>query len=834
LRGSNFPATSNQQPAILSTGVARRRQLRQNRENYLMLTTLAFRHTHAFTLLLLAITFASMPTKASMPSWQGVEIRRFAQASSNPLLIFAVGQGYLYGSKDGGKSWAPMRVPVRDGLTIEWANVDPLNERRLLVLARDQTANRNHLFYETEDEGKTWKSMPPSTIALPKPFPNSTVVPHVLQRGTKPMEWNPALLDTGYSIDDSIIQIGEESFFLKDRTLWALGIEKRWEIRYQFPPADAASSRFTYTNLLALENSVLVVRQPNGNWLQSADSGHTWADSISSFQTLNAGLTQPASTKGAPGYGETRCRVQASPASSQVLIATCVWDNRVHPSRTCLHHSADGGSSWLPPLASIANSVSTCSSDGLPSAWAPTALLMDKFNPKQLLIAWMAGGIFRSEDGGQSWTSSDQGLLFRDKHGGPFDFIAMAEPLPIRAVLYRDLEYLDQLISQGASINEPGNKLSGVLDAELTVLEDKRLGKAPPSLWAELRARGANVNPPEGRRSNFFKRALALQAPDIVNDLISAGYDWGRPTTEFKFGESISTEVEALVSSTDPLKRQVLENFVNAYIRADKFPAADVTVREMLENKEASKAVRILRAATKKTAFDKQSTPPRVDRLQLAMLLVQANKPEWARRLFLVAKQSNQLVLGDGYWGLVQKIRGTCNPKEAAWYVAQGMHNLRLDNCLNEFEFPDKSARLNILKYMIKSQSIDAEDWSSFLQKSSHKWILHTQYHRLFERELKFLPYAVVGVKLDGLAADSQVLGNRNYLRVTGLSAGYSAQLEGIQIGDAITHVDGKDTAGLQFPEVRKLLIGKAGSSVNVRILRGTETKVFKLVRKPN
>lgn len=608
---------------------------------------LAYSRTTALTLSLLVMLLTPTPTKASRPTWKGVEIHRFAQSSSKPLLILAIGQGILYRSKDGGQSWIPLRVPTRNGLTINWAHIDPVDHRRLLVLARDQTASRNHLFYESEDEGKTWKSLAPTTIQLPKPFPDSTVTLQLLLRGTKPTDSIPALIDTGYSIDEEVVQTGSKSYFLSGTTLWASVSENQWVIRHQFPPADAASRRYVYSNLLALDNTVLMVRQPNGNWLQSADGGHTWENPTNSFQTLNKELAQQTLANGSPRYGETRCRIQASPASAQVLVATCVWDNGSLPSRTCLHHSADGGNNWLPSLDLTTNSVIKCQSVGLPGTWAPSALVMDKVNPKQMLIAWMAGGVFRSEDAGQSWTSSDQGLRFRYQHEEALDFIALAEPLPIRAVLYRDLGLLDQLLADGASINEPGNQLSGVLDAELTAMEDKSLGKPNPSLWKELRARGVGANPPEGRRSNLLKRALELQAPEIVYDLIAMGYDWGRTAPEFKVGDSISTEIEGIISSADPGDRQVLESIVKAYIHAGKFPAADIAIREMLENKETRKAIEILRATTTKIALDKQSTPARVDRLELAMLLMDANEHKWAKRLFLAAKQVKPLVFND-------------------------------------------------------------------------------------------------------------------------------------------------------------------------------------------
>ena len=802
-----------------------------------MQNLLVYQRNCFHALLVLVIALASIPTSASMPTWLGVEIRHFEQSKSNPQIVIAVGQGVLYRSQDGGKSWLPLRVPVNERLTIEWADIDALDHRRLIVLAWDQSSSRQHQFYESRDEGKTWTSTTPVTMEFSKRVPASSVVPRSLRHGSTQTHSNQSfdkqLIDTGYSIATNVIQLAGKSFFLDGKTLWVSESEDGWVVRHQFPDADAENKRFVYSNLLALSNSVLVVRQPNGTWLQSKDEGFSWAESNNNLDKLNTRLVQASLGTSPTPNGDTRCRVQVSPANQLVLVATCVWDNGSLPSRACVHHSADGGANWSPPPKSTSYGIGACADVGLPTGWAPTSLLMDRSDPRKMLIGWMAGGVYRSEDGGQHWTPSDEGLRFREKHGGRFDFIAIAEPLIIRAVLFRDLAQLDQLVAQGASINEPGNKLSGVLDAELTVLEDRRSDHQVASLWPELRKRGVSANAPEGRRSNLLKRALSLSAPEIVDDLISDGYDWATPEHNCNNCAPASTEIGSLISSDDPRTRLALESILKKYIQANKFPAADVTIRELLMNNHRSSAVQILRAATAKNVLDKQSTPVRVDRLELAALLLQAGESKLAKQFFLAAKKEHRLSFNDEYWRLVQAIDVTCNPKEAAWYAAQGIRSVSLVDCLDEFEYPSKSARMNVLNYMVKTRSIDAEDWNSFLEKSSHSWVRDTKHHRLFESELKFLPYAVVGVEVDGLDADTPFRGAARYPKISGLLTGFPAQRQGVRVGDEITRVNGRSTVGMQFYEVRKLLIGRAGTTVQVQIRRGDEAMHFNLLREP-
>ena len=85
------------------------------------------------------------------------------------------------------------------------------------------------------------------------------------------------------------------------------------------------------------------------------------------------------------------------------------------------------------------------------------------------------------------------------------------------------------------------------------------------------------------------------------------------------------------------------------------------------------------------------------------------------------------------------------------------------------------------------------------------------------------------GVGIDGVPwADGMIV-------VKQLVAGGPAQLAGIKVGDIITHIDGKATAGSNFKDmVEYRLRGIAGTPVTIKIHRPGELKpyTFDLVRR--
>lgn len=85
------------------------------------------------------------------------------------------------------------------------------------------------------------------------------------------------------------------------------------------------------------------------------------------------------------------------------------------------------------------------------------------------------------------------------------------------------------------------------------------------------------------------------------------------------------------------------------------------------------------------------------------------------------------------------------------------------------------------------------------------------------------------GIGIDGAPwADGRIV-------VKQLVAGGPAHLAGVKVGDIITQIDGKETAGSDFRDmVDHRLRGRAGTAVTIKLRRPGETKAltFKLIRR--
>lgn len=79
-----------------------------------------------------------------------------------------------------------------------------------------------------------------------------------------------------------------------------------------------------------------------------------------------------------------------------------------------------------------------------------------------------------------------------------------------------------------------------------------------------------------------------------------------------------------------------------------------------------------------------------------------------------------------------------------------------------------------------------------------------------------------VSIKADG-----------DYIKIVGVLEGGSAIKAGIEEGDLIKAVDGKDMKGLSIDAVQAAVTGELGTEVSVTVLRGTEELTFKMERAP-
>ncbi|RYH67598.1 MAG: PDZ domain-containing protein [Alcaligenaceae bacterium] len=576
------------------------------------------------------------------------------------------------------------------------------------------------------------------------------------------------------------------------------------------------------SNLLVLGEDELVLRDTSGNWLQSNDRGETWAPASNGFQHLN-GLGPLAGSPGMPrALGETLCSARRSPVAgaATTLVARCVWDDRALPSSTCFHFSNDSGRTWTPPRVAGSRSSADCQQEGLRIPWYPTAQLLDVADPKKILVAWQAGGMFRSDDGGQSWHTSDDGLMFRSAPGLQIERIALGEPSLIKAVLYRDRELLQRSLAAGANINMEGNALGGVLEADILVRteEFRERGQASTPMWVELRRAGATSVASRKLLQSFLMSAMELKLPEVVDDLLGLGYDWGSPASaRRKWSDSTRSELHDVLQSSQRLNFTAdgTQQLISTYIRAARFPSADQTTLDLLNNGYAELAVNVLKASTRSMPFDRQSTARRVPEIVIATAMLSADKSAEARRLFATVKSANFRIASSETSDLLNAIGTTCDLGQARWYRARGVP-IKLawiyGHCLSDAKYAGPF-RFHMLRAMQDDFGIPPESWNIWADDNDKKWVTKTDLYKAAVREEAQRGNGVIGVVLNhGPGSDD--------FKIERTVSGLPAASQGVLAGDAIIAVDGIKPQLQSLGHVVARVEGQPGTWVRLDILR--------------
>lgn len=69
------------------------------------------------------------------------------------------------------------------------------------------------------------------------------------------------------------------------------------------------------------------------------------------------------------------------------------------------------------------------------------------------------------------------------------------------------------------------------------------------------------------------------------------------------------------------------------------------------------------------------------------------------------------------------------------------------------------------------------------------------------------------------------------YLKITEVYSGSSAELNGVQVGDVITEIDGKGLLTMDITAAQEKLSGEVGTRIRLKLLRDGEEKVVNLIR---
>lgn len=697
------------------------------------------------TLFYLCLLSAISPAFASRPTWVGVEIRSFAQIKAHPEVIYATGGGGLFKSLDRGQSWEPQKIPKESG--DPKVLVVPEDHEHLIMwsqyLAKPEGKPFPLRYQESKDGGRTWawKKIPVDAKKVAQNDQVSDLTIDLIERGGAWWVVIGNLLlrsaDAGATWEINaenvqnrilLLHTPASTYRLSGNTLFRSNDRGAfWDVLHVFPVPENTKG-FYATDLLSLSDGRLLLRI-NGVWYSAEDNGENLIVEEGGMADLPD--SPRIKTTSVPNRFSDRsnwyCRVRQAEEAQDSLFAFCGWDNGSWPSALCLHRSQDGGKTWNKNSESLLK----CHQD-LPS-WTPVSIWMDRADPNLIIASWMAGGVYRSEDGGKSWKNSDQGLRFR-KPDNDSGFVAVHETKLIRAVIERDKPALEALLAEGANINASGNYVSGVLEADLSVLIRARSPQTQDILYRYLRSKGAT---PPSRKAEGSEGIMALacifELTEVIKDLIDFGYDWAYLPKGIA-DSGLETEFADCIRYDKSDKRVIsgqLDTWINRYVRAGKFPSADQVVFELFEKKRPDLAFRVLKAASRRIAFDLQETPASHYRISIISHLFEIREYGWAEKVFLsypLAKNSKFLSSEEDQ--LTRDIGAICNPKVVEWYVKKGVPVSYSDFCLFESKY-SKSLRLKMLSLMNFQGQVD---WESWLSESETRWVKETAQYRQYRK----------------------------------------------------------------------------------------------------
>lgn len=697
---------------------------------------------------------------ASMPTWKGLEVRNFAQSASNPDVVYLSANAGVFKSSDRGVTWAPLKLPelVFDGLV----EVNPGNHKNLAVFPSYQKLN----FFESFDEGLTWRS---GVAEKPVNATDNSVSVNTgtdtLSSGTHAQsEWRPSAFIA------SARRISEAELSCKARG--------------NCPNRDAA----------------------------------------------------PAGLPNIPVPGRTSCGVFMSPASRLTQLANCVWDNGSLPSRPSLYRSLDEGKSWrfLGETGEIT---------GLPARWSQTAIHLDVANPDIMLMGWMAGGLYRTVDGGTTWSNVGADLAFRFRDDWIVRLARNETPL-YRAVLFRDEIALRAALAAGANINDAGNYHSSVIEADLAASEFmSREEGVITSMYAKLRELGAKTH--HGKQ--LACRAKNLGLSDVLEGLILDGYSLGAP--RYSSGKQTAPAPKNLIGmDVDPsdlphpldslpdtafiecLARSHQDGpikiiglpvgyWVNVYLRAARFVAADELAADLFEINEPQLALQVIRAASQRQPFDRQAhaTPYLRHRL-VAKLLKRGD--------FV---QANQVLatVPDKTGNEIFRHVSRCRPKVTRWIQRfQPAYGTHLRICA-ELGYDDISIRQRqeLLDWLHKVHIFKTQEIPDLMAHGDKEWVKATATYRQFQTESAPSSDKAAGIGVLLTWPGSGIV-------IKKVTPGFPAEHVGIVPGDVLKEIDGVTTDGFSNTQIPQRLRGKAGSKVIVTIDRSGTTHTFQLKRK--
>jgi len=210
------------------------------------------------------------------------------------------------------------------------------------------------------------------------------------------------------------------------------------------------------------------------------------------------------------------CRPQHSPADPRYLVATCTDKNKypnISIDYSAQLHSFDAGETW-----------SLIGGKGLPGAWFPYAIAMHPRDPAKLLMSWVSGRFFRSDDHGATWRASDEGLRIPPalvSVSMPYAYFYPRETRLNQAVMAHDMEAVRRLAAEGVDFGERGP--AGMTPLEWSLMLGAFIGVRGDSMYRQLRESGAKAQIPNDNVMAFIHRFRFRDWNRVFEDMVRSG-----------------------------------------------------------------------------------------------------------------------------------------------------------------------------------------------------------------------------------------------------------------------------------------------------------------------
>lgn len=564
---------------------------------------------------------------AGTPAYLGPHISSMAYMPGNPNTVYAAGQGF-YKSNDGGSSWHPVRVDGKIRAFTE-VLVDSYDPQKVIAYDGEYTSEPGR-YFESNDAGTSWVKRDVMSAQQLDQFKSENrggstsnhLTIHQQSAGLWLMAVNAKLFRTSNAGQDwhgvpgsgSVFAVGDAFYRASNRQVLRSADGLTWEA------FDAVPDKELIERFYAFPNGTLLVSTPSG-WYQSRDKARTWQHKpFLSFYELrykNEGPNPQSALR------RDRCTPYMSATDVLRIYASCSDSSqRSSVPSSNQFSSADGGNTWL-QHKSIYNMNAEVKT--LPSAWGPRAMAVDPVNSDHLLVAWFTGLVFRSDDAGQTWRTSNAGLeipkklSFYSDYGLPYIY---ETPL-VKAVIRSDMSAIDELLKAGADINAQGNSGLTALEWALRTPADPNISTG--ELYRALRLKGALV-PPQKQHSDpalnaqvksLMELAAANKLPAVVEDLMHSGWRISHTSTQ-------ENEKSALLKSATrcPAQRTAdqacsaefagaaMEHWVNLHLSLVPRGESAQLVQDLVELRHPELALRVAR-------FDagKYKNPAEVSRL---------------------------------------------------------------------------------------------------------------------------------------------------------------------------------------------------------------------------